>query len=70
MSTLSVVRARKEISNSQACLAACRAVLYLLALPLLAGAWRAPTPPAAACEAAHQTDCIATMTTGRFGGLR
>jgi|GEM_PF-2947969 hypothetical protein len=54
MSTLSVVRSRKEIPNPLACLPDCRAVLCLLALPLLAQAWQTATPPVAACQAAGQ----------------
>ena len=54
MSTSSVVRSRKEIPNSLACLPACRAVFYLLALPLFAQAWQTTTPPVAACQAAGQ----------------
>jgi hypothetical protein len=54
MSTLTVVRSRKEIPNPLACLPDCRAVLCLLALPLLAQAWQTTTPPVSACRAAGQ----------------
>src|ERR1035438_9753508 len=52
MTALIGVRSRKDIPNSLACLPACRAVLCLLALPLLAQAWQSTTPPVAACQAA------------------
>ena len=54
MSTSSAVRSRNEIPNSLAGLPACRAVLFLLALPLLAQAWQSAAPPAASCLAAGQ----------------
>src|SRR5450755_1348809 len=54
MTALTVVRSRKEIPNSLACLPACRALLCLLAMPLFAQAWQSTTPPVAACQAAGQ----------------
>jgi hypothetical protein len=54
MTALTVVRSRKDIPTSLACLPACRAVLCLLAMPLFAQAWQATTPPVAACQAAGQ----------------
>lgn len=54
MSTSSVVRSRKEVSNSLACQPACRAVLCLLAIPLFAQAWQTTTSPVAACQSAGQ----------------
>src|ERR1039457_6793277 len=54
MSTSSAVRSRKEIPNSLAGLPGCRAVVFLLALPLFAHAWQTTTPPVAACQAAGQ----------------
>jgi len=54
MTALSVVRSRKAIPISLVCLAACRAMLCLLAMPLFAQAWQSTTPPVAACQAAGQ----------------
>jgi len=54
MSTLSAIRSRKELANSLAYLPPCRALLYLLAMPLFAQAGQSTTLPAAACQAAGQ----------------
>jgi hypothetical protein len=54
MSTSNAVRSRKQISDSPACLPACRAVLCLLAMPLFAQSWQATHPSVTACQAAGQ----------------
>jgi hypothetical protein len=54
MTSLTAVPSRKDIPNSVACLPARRAVLCLLAMPLLAQAWQSTTPPVAACQAVGQ----------------
>src|ERR1017187_10507495 len=54
MTALSVVLSRKDIPISLVCLAACRAVLCLLAVPLSARGGQGIAPPVAACKAAGQ----------------
>jgi hypothetical protein len=54
MATLSVIHPRKESSSHSLCLLGCRALLSLVALPLLSQAFQTSTPPAASCQAAGQ----------------
>jgi hypothetical protein len=54
MATSSVVHPQKDISSHSLYLLVCRALLSLLALPVLAQAWQTAGPPAAECQRAGQ----------------
>lgn len=54
MATLSVVHPQKEISSHSLCLLACRALLSLVGLPVLAQAWQTAGRSATGCQRAGQ----------------